>query len=273
MASTPIKLGSAAGTSLIFTTGSKVTTDDKGVQSCSVTALYGDGQNVFSALPAAGTPFNAIFGNNYLPSDFKVDITGGGFDIEYAEGKSARVTINFKRPDPTQPPGPNGQRNRKVSFDTQISYKSLTSYSVIGLSGTMASSGSEADDRYARIGIPEPVVSLTYNIDNQPNITQQQLFGQLDTTGFPTVSGISVPFSLPAFSGAQVVYYANGQVITEVVSGNYSYNFTINFSPLGWRLTRLHSTPHADETFFDVEEQWTNIFDLSGSSFVGRTPR
>src|SRR6185369_17732794 len=118
MALDPIRLGSAALSTLVFETGSQITTSDSAIQSCSVKALCADGQNVFSLLPAAGTPFSSVFGNNYIPSNFLVDYTDSGPQVEYLEGRIARVTFSFKRQDPTQ------VGVRKIFVDSVINYKS-----------------------------------------------------------------------------------------------------------------------------------------------------
>ncbi len=283
--SVPIKLGSAAGTVLIFETGSKINTSTSGVQSCTIKAVYGDGQNIFSKIPAAGTPFNEVFGNSYLPGDFKVDTTGGGYDIEYIEGKAARVTINFKRPDPAQPPGGNGQRARKVSVDSTIKYQNLVSSSIIGYAGGATGFGAQIgqpqDDPGLRYGFPEPVITVTYNQDARPTIEQmtRTLYiqaGDPRAEDFPDTPTITTPMKLPAPTGSVVAYTTNNSevVVDGPLASDYTYTMNMLFAPsqLGFKLTGFKWEPHADEAFFDVTETWQMYYSITGSQFVSKQP-
>jgi hypothetical protein len=273
MAGEPIKLGSAAGSRLIFQTGSRITTSDSGIQSCSVQALCPDGANVFSFLPAAGANFNNVFGNSYLPADFKVDITGGGYDIEYLQGKAAKVTINFKRQDPNAPGG-GGRAAAKISVDSAINYKT-----VFGASFSMAASGDQSGE--STIGFPEPIVTVKYNADTPPVIgggSLSSLYALPDSAkaaGFPTLAEIVIPLKIVVGTGTSGGYY-NGSTIVSFgpLTAPQLFQFTISFipNPLGWQLTKLKWDPVSGESFYDVEENWRGFYTVGATKFISQGP-
>lgn len=263
----PIKLGSAAISSLIFEAGSRVTTSDSGIQSCSVKALCSDGANVFNNIPAAGVPFSSVFGNNYLPSTFLVDYTESGPEIEYLEGTIARVTFNFKRQDPTQ------TNARKIFVDSTINYKTALS----PINYTLATGEPSAE---SEIGFPEPIVTVKYNSSTRPGIgsgSLSQLYalpGSSNATGFPPVPEIIVPlvFTLPA--GVTVSYFDGDTFVssTLVAPTVFTFNQIFRPNPAGWQLTRLKSDPVAAASFYDVEETWRNFYIYFEIQFVNALP-
>lgn len=264
----PIRLGSAAPSALVFETGSRVTTSDSGIQTCSVKALCAEGANIFSLLPAAGVPFSAVFGNNYLPSSFLVDYTDTGPEIEYLEGKTARATINFKRQDPTQ------IGVRKIFTDSVINYSSLLSPFT---SAGFAASGEEQEGVF---GFPEPVVTVKYNSSTRPSIgagglsTLYALPGSTQASGFPDAPVITIPWS-QVVAGGNVVQYFNG---TEIVVGTLvvdtTFNFVFTFQPnsRGWQLIRVKTDPVAAQSFWDVQEEWRNFYFFLRTQFVSAVP-
>jgi hypothetical protein len=259
MAGEPIKLGSAAGNRLVFERGSRITTTDSGIQSCSVSALCPDGQNVFSYVPAAGANFNNVFGNSYLPATFKVDYTGGGADIEYLEGKAARITINFKRPDPNQT---QGRAGAKIFVDSAINYKSILDQ--WQQPGIQASDGTQP----SLFGFPEPIVTVKYTNATPPAIAGglSGLYAQPGTSrtaGFPALNEINTPldFSLP--SGATMTYF-DGTTFVSMgpLASDTLFHFRMVFQPnsMGWQLEKLKWDPQSDASFFDVEETWRGSY-------------
>src|SRR4030095_11784106 len=207
MAGEPIKLGSAAGNRLIFERGSRITTSASGIQSCAVMALCPDGQNVFNFLPPAGANFNNVFGNSYLPATFKVDITGGGYDIEYLEGKAARVTINFKRPDPTRT---TGRAGATIAVDSAINYKSILSgtFYPTPVVGVPASGDQNSD----LMGFPEPIVYVRYSNPTIPPLARgfngfQAAPDEAAAAGFPDLRQIRVRWDVAIPKGATVTYW------------------------------------------------------------------
>jgi len=273
MALDPIRLGSAALTTLVFESGSSITTSDSGIQSCSVKALCGDGSAVFGAIPAAGVGFNAVFGNSYLPSTFLVDYTGGGPDIEYLEGRVARITISFKRQDPAQ------LGVRKIFVDSVINYDSpLSNQStlVYGLGG-----GTEFATPFTALGFPEPVVTVKYNSNTRPGIGTgglTQLYaapGSANASGFPATPSILLPVSIPLGVGATVSYFDGTAFVTVgPTTAPSTINFVIDYrpNPLGWQLVRLKSDPVAAATFYDIEEEWRTSYNLFSANFVSIVP-
>ena len=263
----PIKLGSATSAQLVFETGSRVTTSDSGIQSCSVKALCSDGANVFNNLPAAGTSFNSVFGNSYLPGSFLVDYTDSGPEIEYLEGKTARVTFNFKRQDPTQ------LNVRKIFTDSTINYKSILG----PLNWTLATGEPATEGIF---GFPEPTVTVKYNSNTRPGIGSgglSQLYaapGSPNAQGFPDAPDISVPFSFPVAAGAVVSYFDGTTFVSVQVLAPTTFNFQFNFraNPKGWQLTKLKSDPVAAESFYDIEENWRNFYFFVGVQFVSAVP-
>lgn len=273
----PIRLGSATGTTLIFEANSTVTTSDSGIQSCSVKALYPDGQNVFNAIPAAGTPFSSVFGNSYLPSNFLVDYTEGGAGIEYLEGRVARVTITFKRQDPTQ------TNTRKIFVDSTLNYNSplvqqtLTFLVYSGGSVSTASAGGT----FSPMGFPDPIVTVKYSSSSRPSIGAgglSQLYalpGSQNAQGFPDTPTISIPVSIPIQVGATVTYFDGTEFQTV---GPFTHTSTMNsiieYRPnsLGWQLTRLKSDPQAAANFWDVEEEWRTTYFFFRVVFVSFVP-
>jgi hypothetical protein len=271
MAGEPIKLGSAAGNRLVFERGSRITTTDSGIQSCSVSALCPDGQNVFSYVPTAGANFNNVFGNSYLPATFKVDYTGGGADIEYLEGKAARITINFKRPDPSRVQGRTGA---KISVDSAINYKSILDQ--WQQPAIQASDGT----RPSLFGFPEPIVTVSYTSTSPPPIGGgfSGLYAKPETTsaaGFPSLNEIDVPldFSLP--SGSAITYF-NGTTFVNMgpLASATLFHFVMVFqpNPLGWQLEKLRWEPQADSSFYDVEETWRGSYFFVGVRLLSHVP-
>src|SRR4051812_7716194 len=179
MSGEPIKLGSAAGVLLIFQDGSTITTNATGIQECSIKAICPDGKNVFNYIPLAGATYDSVFGNDYLPNDFKVDYTGGGAQISYDKGKTATVTLSFKRPDPVQ----TGDASRKISLDSCFTYYDLESLLPVTDTPLQPANGDP------NAGFPEPVVTVTYNAPVLPNIgvSAFALPNTPPTLGFPIV--------------------------------------------------------------------------------------
>jgi hypothetical protein len=264
----PIKLGSAAGARLIFEKGSRITTSNSGIQSCSVSALCPDGANVFSFLPAAGANFNNVFGNSYLPATFKVDITGGGYDIEYLEGKAARVTINFKRPDPNRAQGRSGA---KISVDSAINYKSI-------LDQWQQPAISAADGtRPSEFGFPEPIVTVSYVNLTPPTIGgANTLYAPANTSrtaGFPTLNEIDVPIDFVVPDGSVVTYFDGTTFKSFTASGPQALHFAMVFlpNPLGWQLEKLKWDPQSDSSFYDVEETWRGAYFFNSVRLLGHS--
>lgn len=268
MALAPIRLGSAASAGLIFEVGSKITTSDSGIQSCEIKALYPDGQNVFTVIPAAGVTFSTVFGNSYLPSTFKVDYTTGGPDIEYLDGQVARATITFKRQDPAQ------IGVRKIYVDSTLNYKSMLS--PIFYTGQAASG--EAQDGV--FGFPEPVVTVKYNSTSQPGIgggslgSLYALPGSSNAAGFPAAPDISVPWTFVVPTGSAVSWVNGTTIQSTTVTVDTTFTFSLNFyaNPRGWQLIKLKSDPVAATSFWDVEENWRNFYFFRGVTFVSAVP-
>jgi hypothetical protein len=270
MAGEPIKLGSAAGTRLVFERGSRITTTDSGIQSCSVSALCPDGANVFNFIPLAGANFNNVFGNSYLPATFKVDYTGGGADIEYLEGKAARVTINFKRPDPNRVTGRPGA---KISVDSAINYKSILDQ--WGRPAVSAADGTSP----SVIGFPEPIVSVKYVSVTAPTIGGGlgPLFAQPGTprtAGFPNLSEIDVALDFTVPNGTIVSYFDGTAFQSFTAVGTQVLHFQSIFipNPFGWKLEKLKWDPQSDSSFFDVEEAWRGQYFFYGVRLTGHSP-
>jgi hypothetical protein len=265
----PIKLGSAAGSRLVFERGSRITTTPSGIQSCAVSALCPDGANVFSFLPAAGTTFNLVFGNSYLPSTFRVDVTGGGYDIEYLEGKAARVTINFKRPDPTRTQGRPGA---KISVDSAINYKSILD--AWQQPAIQASDGT----RPSLFGFPEPIVTVKYVSVTPPTIgginTLYAQPGTPRTAGFPSLSEIDAPLDFTIPNAGVVTYFDGTAFRTFTASGTQICHFQMVFlpNPLGWQFEKLKWDPQSDSNFYDVEETWRGAYFFNSVRFLGHSP-
>jgi hypothetical protein len=275
MAGEPIKLGSAAGNRLVFERGSRITTSASGIQSCSVSALCPDGQNVFNFIPAAGANFNNVFGNSYLPATFKVDYTGGGADIEYLEGKAARITINFKRPDPNQT---QGRAGAKIGVDSAINYKSILSgtYYPTPVKGVPAS----GDQNNDLMGFPEPIVYARYNSITIPPIARgvNGLYAtpnETAATGFPVCNEIRVRMEIYVPDGSSISYWDGSAYVNYGPAvGNKLFVFRLIFQPnsLGWQLQKVKADPQADSAFYDCEEEWRMKYFFTGVQFIRISP-
>jgi hypothetical protein len=245
MAGTPIKLGSAAELRLIFQEGSSITISDSGIQECSIKALCPDGRNVFNYIPAAGTKYDTIFANDYLPADFKVDRSkDSSIQIEYSKGTTALITLSFKRPDPDK----TGAASRKVSVDTAFRF----------LNTSILEFGEQLIDSQVGLvgspGIPEPVVTVRYNTPTLPTIggAVYALDGTPQTLGFPICNNIVFKAGF-----AQIVAMQNPAHLETV---NYIIETTFAPSGLGWVLTGLKAEPVADKSFYDVTETWRRSY-------------
>lgn len=274
----PIKLGSATSSQLVFETGSHVTTSDSGIQSCSVKALCSDGANVFNNLPAAGTSFDSVFGNSYLPGSFLVDYTDSGPEIEYLEGRIARVTFNFKRQDPTQ------INVRKIFVDSVINYQSPLNENtltfIVYSGGGAATSGLST---FGPFGFPEPVVTVKYNTNSRPSIgagslnTLYALPGSTNANGFPSTPSIFNQLAVPIGPGGTVTYFDRNEsafVTAGPVVVQTTVTLVTEYRPnvLGWQLTRLKSDPLAAANFWDVEEEWRTFYFAYGTTFQSAVP-
>jgi len=281
MAGEPLKLGSAAGSRLVFERGSRITTTDSGIQSCAVSALCPDGANVFNFIPLAGANCNNVFGNSYLPATFKVDYAGGGADIEYLEGKAARVTINFKRPDPNRV---TGRAGAKISVDSVINYQSpLNQNSLTFIAYAGGGSATSGLSSFGPLGFPEPVVLVKYNNNTRPNIGVgglSQLYalpGSTNASGFPDTPSMFYNLSVPVQIGGSVTYYkaSTGQFVTVgplIILTTFNFQIEYRPNPLGWQLNRLKSDPIAGESFYDVQEEWRTTYFVYGTTLVSTSP-
>jgi len=254
MAGEPIKLGSALTPRLIFQDGSSITISDSGIQECSIKALCPDAANVFSYIPAAGATYNSVFGNAFLPADFKVDRTkDSSVQIEYNKGISATITISFKRPDPDKT---GEDASRKISVDSAFVFKDLDSIA-FGLDTSLDGAKS-----MGAFGFPEPVVTVKYNSPTLPNIggALYALPGTAKTLGFPTVANIALTEKLVNWTD---VPNQAGDVVTLQIL------YTPN--PLGWQQTGISAEPVADKSFFDVSETWRTFYIFAGCSVISTT--
>jgi len=241
----PIKLGSAAAPRLIFQEGSTITISDSGIQECSIKALCPDARNVFNYIPAAGTSYNTIFANDYLPADFKVDrSSNSSIQISYDKGTSASLTISFKRPDPDK----TGAASRKISLDTAFRFLSTTMFD-FGRELTGDSVGLVSSP-----GIAEPVVTVRYNSDTFPHIggAVYALDGSPQAAGFPTVDDIVFRTSV-----AHLDVQQQPALITNII---YVIETTFSPSPIGWQQTGLKAEPVADKSFYDITETWRRFY-------------
>lgn len=267
MALAPIKLGSANTTGFIFESGSSVSTDEYGIQTCEVRALFPDGSMIYNNIPVAGVSFSAVFGNSYLPSSFLLDYSEGGPAVEYVEGQVARVKFNFKRQDPTQ------IGVRKIYVDSTINYKTLLSPINYALATGQASGESE-------LGFPEPVVTVLYSSTTRPGIGSgglSQLYaqpGSTNATGFPSVPEIDVPLVFLAPAGSVVSYYDGETFVSSTLEVDTTFTFNLRFkpNPSGWQLVRLKSDPVAAAAFYAIEETWRNFYIFFGVQFINAIP-
>ncbi len=273
----PIRLGSAIS-GWTFESGSSVEESASGIQSCTVQALWPDGDTVLSNLPAAGSSVSTIDGSGYVPSSFLLDYTEAGPNVDYLEGRIARAKFKFKRQDPNRT-GPTASRN--VFADTVLNYDSQfnqSAFSVIGLGGT--SSLSLTGNNPNTFGFPEPKVTVKYNSSTDPAIgigdlsTLYALPGSAKASGFPPVNDITVPSTFPVPAHALVQYFdgTNYVSLTPAVDTTFYFQTTYKPHPRGWQLINLKYDPVANRSFFDVEEQWRNYYFFFGVQFIGHSP-
>ena len=271
----PIRLGSAVGTGFTFESGSQTSTDQYGIQTCDVNALFPYGGTVFTFMPAEGSSFTSVFGNAYLPSSFLLDFFEGAPQVEYLDGTVARVKFKFKRIDPLF------ANRRIISVGAVLNYDSQfnqSSFSVIGLGGTASLSLTGSNPN--KFGFPEPVVSVKYSTTTAPGIgagdlsTLYALPGSSKTAGFPAAPDVTVPTTFPVSAGSLVQYFDGTEYIAETPAANSIYTFTTSFKahPRGWQLTNLKYDPIANQNFFAVEETWRNYYFFYGVTFVNHTP-
>jgi hypothetical protein len=272
----PIQLGSAVGTGWTFESGSNVSTDQYGIQTCAVRALFPQGDSVLTSIPAEGSSFNTVFGNSYLPSSFLLDFFEGTPSVEYQDGRVARVTFKFKRQDPIW-----GNR-RTISPDTVLNYDSIfnqKSMSVVGLGGV--GSVAPLDQlRTDKFGFPEPTVSVKYSTTTSPSIgtgdlsTLYALPGSSKAAGFPIAGDVFVPTTLPVPAGATVAYFdgAAVQAVTVTVDTTFYFQTHYKSHPKGWQLTNLKYDPISNFNFFAVEETWRTYYFFNGVQFIGKSP-
>lgn len=276
MALNPIQLGSATS-GWTFEAASSIDESPSGIQTCTVSALWPDGSTVLNSLPAAGASVSVI--TNYVPGSFVLDYSEAGPNVDYLEGRVARVKFKFKRQDPNRI----GRGFATVESDSIINYKSPLSsdnLSFISYGGTTGELQS-----FQIFGFPEPVATVVYNSTSQPGIGSgglTQLYVQPNSTaaqGFPSVPTITNPLSIPVRAGASVTYYdASGMPPGFVTIGPVTVDATLNFTnqynpnPLGWQLQKIKSKAIAGGAFYDVQEEWRIDYIPTGSTLIGMPP-
>lgn len=262
----PIKLGSAAVSGWTFQTGSNSTTDQYGIQSCSVNALFGDGSSVYSNIPAEGSSFSTVFGNSYLPSGFLLDFFEGAPQVEFLEGTTAKTTFKFKRIDPLF------VNRRTVSVDSVINYQNNA------LSQVMLFTNGLLQNNI--FGFPDPTCSVKYSTTTQPGIgtgglsSIYALPGSQNASGFPAVPDMQVPFTFKVAAGSVISYWdgTTFQSFTAAVQTTFIFNLNFIANPRGWQLVKLKYDPIAQRNFFAVEEEWRNFYSFQSATFVSHTP-
>ncbi len=269
----PIRLGSAVS-GWTFESGSSVEESASGIQSCTIQALWPDGDTVLSNLPAAGASASTIDGSGYIPSSFLLDYTEAGPNIDYLEGRIARAKFKFKRQNPNRT---GATASRQVFTDTIINYDTellQSSFAVVGLGGTV--SGSLSQPRQNRMGFPEPQVRVIYNSSTEPTPAAGifALPGSARAIDFPPVTDISVPVSFPVAAGTLVQYFNGLTYISETATVETTYNMALIFktNPKGWQFVNLKYSPVCARSFFDVEETWRNFYFAFGTQFISKIP-
>ncbi len=276
----PIRLGSATS-GWTFESGSSVEESASGIQSCTVQALWPDGDTVLSNLPAAGASVSTIEGSGYIPSSFLLDYSEAGPNIDYLEGRIARAKFKFKRQDPNRI----GRTFAIVESDSLINYQSpLNEISTTFIAYSGGGAGASGLGRFGPFGFPEPVVTVIYNATTQPGIgsgSLGQLYalpGSATTQGFPPAPSIFNPISIPVSPGGTVSYYeasSSAYVIKGPVTVFTTMSFIQEYRPnvLGWQLEKIKSTAIAGGAFYDVEEEWRIYYLLPfGATFIGAVP-
>ncbi len=262
----PIRLGSATS-GWTFESGSSVEESASGIQSCTINALWPDGDTVLSNLPSAGASASTIDSSGYIPSSFLLDYSEAGPNIDYLEGRIARAKFKFKRQDPNRT---GVTASRKVTVDTIIDYKNS-----VGLpTYAFGPSGQPVDSIF---GFPEPVCTVTYNSTTEPLFSDgiHALPGSARAANFPPVPTISVPISFVVPPGS-VVSFFNGSTFVSigpvVVATLFTFSQNYIASPAGWQLIKLQVAPCCARSFFDVEEQWRNFYQFQNVSLIGIIP-
>jgi len=266
MAQDPIRLGSAAVTGFTFESGSAVSTDQYGIQTCAVRSLFPAGESVYNSLPSEGVSFASVFGNSYLPSSFLLDFFEGAPGVEYQDAKVARVTFKFKRIDPLF------ANRRIVTVDSVINYQNNALSQVIVFTNGLFQNNV--------FGFPDPTASVTYSTSTAPGIgtgglsSLYALPGSSNATGFPAVPDIPIPYSFKVVRGSVISYWDGTTFQTFTANADTTFIFNLNFiaNPRGWQLVKLKYDPVANRNFFAVEEQWRNFYSFLGAQFVSHTP-
>ncbi len=257
----PIQLGSAVS-GWTFEAASSVEESASGIQTCMVQALWPIGSTVLSNLPAAGSSVSGI--TSYIPSDFLLDYTESGPDINYIEGTVARVKFKFKRQDPSRT---GSVASRLVTTDTILNFK--TGFPPLQL--LPAANGTFEDP--APKGFPEPLVTVVYNSSSEPSLARglYALPGSAEASGFPPVITISQPYTIYLPIGGSL--YFGTQIYGPVLAlTRFDFQILYTGDPAGWQLTKFKYTPVANRAFFDVEEQWRNSYYYSATNLVNVTP-
>ncbi len=279
----PIPLGSAVS-GWTFEAASSVEESASGIQTCTVSALWPVGSTVLSNLPAAGASVSVIEGSGYIPSSFVLDYSEAGPNIDYLEGKIARVKFKFRRQDPNRI----GRMFAIVESDSVINYKSpLNENSLQFIAYNAGGAASAGAGTFGSFGFPEPVVTVIYNSTTQPAIgtgSLSQLYalpGSSGAFGFPPVPPIFNPISFPVSPGGSVTYYTgtngpnSGFITVGPVAVQTQFNFISRYDPnvLGWQLEKIKTMPIAGGAFYDVSEEWRIYYLVpSGATFVSAIP-
>ncbi len=272
----PIRLGSATS-GWTFESGSSVDESASGIQSCTIQALWPDGDTVLSNLPAAGASASTVDSSGYIPSSFLLDYTEAGPNVDYLEGRIARAKFKFKRQDPNRT---GATASRQVFADTVLNYDSQfnqQTLAVVGLGGV--SNVGLTGQNPNTFGFPEPKVTVKYNSSTEPDFTGTlanlyALPGSARAAGFPNVGDVTVPSTFPVGTGAVITYFDGMNYVSVLLTRPTTFYFETIYKahPRGWQLINFKYDPVANRSFFDVEEQWRNYYFFFGVTFIGASP-
>lgn len=263
----PIRIGSAATAALIAESGSRIATDDFGVQHGTITHWLGDQSLAQSSRFALGAAYSGS-----LPqySGFYVEKSG---DITGIDGKCAELDVQLAKIDPLW------QTLPRVKFDLELKQMRL---------GDLAAELAFMESLFTLvIPIPHPVIDLTFGSATRPN----QIGSYGTPSGAPSVGTYTFKVNqftlsqnphltqVDSFSGLFAHVIGQNCFQSQIgspphldgqISGTSRADDALNISfapdPTGWICITENVNPICGNAILLIQQVWTRRYTFSSFS-------
>lgn len=273
MADEPIRLGTAALSTLVAESGSHITTDDFGLQHGTVRHWLGDQSVAQSSRFALGSSYSGT-----LPqfSGFYVDKSG---DITGIDGKCANLDVEYVRLDPLWSNVPKRTHDLQLvnvsTADPGAGFGQLTEtfsqalvpmpHPVLTYKYASASYPSSLGTYSANPGSAPTMADFVFKLQNH-DFTSSSLTTEQRTV---TVTGTLITFN-PDGSCTRTTYTTaatfTGVFASTAISTINIFNLNFTIDPQGWFCIKEDVTPTGAGAFYLIEQQWKRNYVFNGAS-------